>query len=537
MKKTFPSVLACLPLLLLAGCFDTKEEFTLNPDGSGKVTVESVCAPFQMDMTGEKKTPEQKLQAAIKNIFDNTKGVAAWRNVTYKQQDDGRIWFKGTAYFEDLNKVQFNGLAIMEFSLLKTNDGRLVLETQMKKEGQKKKTAAAKLSDAEMAAKIKEARANYQSSKPMLMGFLATLKQETVFHLPGAASQVSNFKTTSQGDLQINFSGTNMMAAMEALTASDDWWRQQVAASDNVVQDGPEMDDALNEKLFGQKAPVRAVIAAGAAKFDYATEVAAAQTEFAALQKQLGMASVVELAPPSQGGAFKSLKVGGVRWIFDSDDKNEVQPFGSPAGYTLAVVGELPGSVMEMSDGKVETALGSDGSNLLPEDEWDRKISSPRLSKDQSKVVFEVNLRPPGPGVKGFKEISGSLSYSVGEGSKDVNLGITEIKDGATGTALGASIESLKPGFGDDGSQDLELKLNLDPRDLISLTAIDAKGQKTVLQQNGYSGGNHQTTFTFAVKTALPANARLVAKVYAKVKNFEIPFKLSNLNLSGQPIH
>ena len=150
--------------------------------------------------------------------------------------------------------------------------------------------------------------------------------------------------------------------------------------------------------------------------------------------------------------------------------------------------------------------------------------------------MFEVKVSAPGAEVKGFKEISGSLKYSVGTGSKDVNLGITEIKDGATGSELGATIESIKPGFGNNAGQDIELKLNLDPVELISLTAIGADGQETVLKQNGYFGGNHQTTFTFSAKTELPAKSRLVAKVYAQVKNFEIPFKLSNLDLFGQPV-
>ncbi len=32
--------------VVLTGCFDTKEEYTLNPDGSGKVVVESRFLPI-----------------------------------------------------------------------------------------------------------------------------------------------------------------------------------------------------------------------------------------------------------------------------------------------------------------------------------------------------------------------------------------------------------------------------------------------------------------------------------------------------------
>jgi len=533
MKKFLPCALACASLLFLTGCFDTKEDFTLNPDGSGKVTIESIFAPFQLDMSEDKKTPEQKLQAAIATVLDNAKGVAAWRDVTYTQQDDGRIRFKGTAYFADLNKVEFQNLTMMNFSLQKTN-GTLVLESRMKKH-ETKKTAPAKLSDAEMTAKTKESRASYQSARPMAVGLLATLKQEAVFHLPGPARDVSNFKSTPAGDLQLRLAGTNMLTAMDVLTASDDWWRKQLAINDNPMRDGMDMDNEFNEKLFGQNGPVRAVIAGGAAKFDYATELAAAKKEFAALRKKLGAESTPELAPPAAGGDFKSLKVGGIRWVFETDNSNDIRPLNWTAGYTLSVIGELPGSVMAISGGKLETATGSDGSDLLPEKDWDRKISFPRLSKDQTKVVFEVNLATPGPAVKSFKEISGTLQYSVAGSSTNVDLGITEIKEGATGSALGATVKSVKPGFGDNGGQDIELEMKLEPDELISLSAIDADGQETVLKRTSYSGGNRQYDITFNSKTEIPVKSRLVAKLHSEVKQFEIPFKLSNLDLTGHP--
>ncbi len=541
MKRILPVVFAWLSLFLLTGCFDTQQEFTLNPDGSGKVVITSLCAPFQMDMAGEKKTPEQKLAESVKNLFENTKGVAGWRDVTYQQLEDGRLRFQGTAYFADLNKVEFNGLAVMEFTLVKTN-GALVLSTSMKKD-EKKKPAPAKLSESEMTAKIKEARASFQSGKPMLSGFLAGLQQSITFHLPGAVSEVANFKKSAAGDLQISFAGTNMIAAMESLVQNDDWWRKQLAVSDNVMQDGVEMDDEFNEKLFGQRAPVRAVIAAsGAAKFDYAAEVAVARKEFAALQKKLDAAdagsTATSDAPPAQGGDFKTLKVAGFRWVFPNGDKDEfeMRPFNESPGYALAVVGELPGAVLEVSEGKVTSAIAADGSDILPEKEWDRKINHPRLAKDRTRVLFEVKVAAPGVDVKGFKEIAGTLEYTVGSGTTNVDLGITELRAGAQGTALGAAIKEIKPSFGNKGGQDLEVDLNLAPSELISMTLVAADGTETVLKSNGYGGYGRKFSMTFQSKTDFPVTGRLVAKLHAEVKHYEIPFKLTNLNLLGQPM-
>ncbi len=540
MKRYALTTLALLPLLLLTGCFETDEEFTLNPDGSGKVAVTSLCAPFEMETSGEKKTPEQKLQDSVKNIFDNTKGVTAWRDVSYERQDDGRLKFKGTAYFADLNKLNLNALAIMEFTLVKTNGG-LVLSTQMKKDDGKPKPVE-KLSEAELTAKIKEARASFQSSKPMLTGFLSGMRQNAVFHLPGAVSQVTNFKQPAASDVQINFAGTNMITAMESLVQSDDWWRKQFAAGGDVMKDGLNMDDEFNEKLFGQKAPVRAVVAMGAAKFDYAAELAVAKKEFAVLEKKLDARTPKEAAeaeadaPSANGGDFKSLKVAGIRWVFPGKDKDDfnMRAFNEQAGWSVAVIGELPGAVLEVGKGEVTSAIGADGSDLLPEDKWQREIHFPRLSKDRTQVLFEAKVGSPGPAVKGFKEIAGTLEYTVGTDTTNVDLGVTEIKAGAKGTALGATVKEIKPSFGSKGGQDIVLELDLSPSELISMTVVAADGSETPLKQNGYGGNGHHYTITFQSKSDLPASARLVAKIHSNVKRFEIPFKLSNLDLMGQ---
>jgi hypothetical protein len=61
----------------LAGCFETKQEFTLNPDGSGKVVHES---KFQtMDLSDGKRGSDKQMKAAVAEIINEAKGVDAWR--------------------------------------------------------------------------------------------------------------------------------------------------------------------------------------------------------------------------------------------------------------------------------------------------------------------------------------------------------------------------------------------------------------------------------------------------------------------------
>ena len=220
------------------------------------------------------------------------------------------------------------------------------------------------------------------------------------------------------------------------------------------------MDEEVNALLFGTKAPVRATVSSlEAVQFNYDTELAAAKKEFAKIQKRLGT-SPVTVAPPAKGGTLKGLKVVGVKLVSESDKKREIRPFNDDASYTLALLAELPGSVLAITDKSgLDTAIADDGSDLLQESEWKRRFSFPKLSADKAAALLEAELKAPGPGVKGLKELSGHLQYSVAGGTKEIDLGFTELTAKAKGTELGAQIESIEEGWKKDGSQQMQLKL------------------------------------------------------------------------------
>lgn len=544
-KLLFPTArifrtLACLAATaLLAGCFETKDEFTLNPDGSGKVVHES---SFQnVNLSGDNDASPEALKEAIAKVIEAAKGVEAWRDVTFARLDDGRLHFKGTAYFKDLAQLDFPNQTMLEFDWKKAADDSLVLTLRTNKGDtkgtmriEKKPVDLTKLTPEERAVKLKEERAKFQQSKPMLAGFMGTMKHEVVLHLPGQLAERSNFTVDPSGALRIQFDGAKLLDAMSKLVDDDAWAAKNLGSFGG--QEKPAMDDEVNAFLFGSKAPVRAVVhAATQPTFDYATEVAAAKLEFAKIQKQLGTGPLV-IAAPAQGGAFTSLKVVGVQLVSETDKKREIRPFNEDAGFKLALLGEFPGSVLGVTEEcGLDTAIADDGSDLLPSDEWKRRISFPRLSADKSGVLFEAKLSPPGPGVKGLKELSGHLQYSVASATKEIDLGFTEVKAGASGTELGAKIESIGEGWKKDGSQQLELKLKIKKEGLKAVW-LKAANDKVLLVQRGYSGGGNSYSFTFESKTAFPADAHLIAEIYDQLQTYNVPFKLENLSLLGAPL-
>jgi hypothetical protein len=539
LPRLLTTAVAAAAAVLLTGCFDTKDELTLNPDGSGKAVHESSFQPI-MSLNGENDVTDAALKMAIAQLIENSKGVEAWRDVSFKRLDDGRIYFKGTAYFKDLSQFQPDQ-SIIEFDWKTTSGGGVLTlrtnknDSNNRKDGfhvEKKPVDYSKLSPEERAQKLKEERANFQRMKPMLSGILGMMKQDVVFHLPGKVAESSSFTTEPNGALRLQFDGAKLVEAMDKILNDDAWCMKNLGKMSSPEK--PEMDDETSALVFGSKGPVRASVSGNKAAFDYAAEVAAAKSEFARIKKQLG-ASPVEVAAPAQGGALKCIRVVGIRLVTETDKQREIRPFNYDAGYTLALLAEFPGSILGVTDDSgLDSAIADDGSNLLPNSEYKQRFHFPRLTKDKTGTILEAELLAPGPSVKGLRELSGHLKYNVAVASKEMDLGITEMKSGAQGTELGAQIKSISDGW-KKGSQKMELKLGIS-KDNLKAVYLMADGSRTELKQTGYSGGGNSYTFTYESTGLFPANGKLVVEYYAELQAFTVPFKLENITLLGTPM-
>ena len=516
--------------LLLASCYETKQEFTLNPDGSGKVVHE--CAFQNVNLMNDDLAGEDALKDAVRRLIENSKGVDAWSDVSFKQLDDGRIWFRGTAYFRKLGDLEIQDQSMMEFEWNPEADGKAVLSMRMKQDDEDNDEATNKeLNDEQRAAKIREERAQFRQSKPMLSAMMATLKQNVSFKLPGTFTESSNFSRGTMGTLDLAFCGTKMVEAMETLIEDDEW----MLANGFDQQDSPEFDGKLAALVFGEEAPVQATVSnATKPLFDYAAEVARAQKEAEKLAKQLGGVTV---AAPAQGGELKSIRVAGVRLAKDLPKALDLCPFHNEPGYTLAVLAEFPGGILDVTDKSAITkALASDGTDLIKgKHDWDRRLGFPKLSADKSSALFEVPLKLPPPSAKGIREISGVIEYLVAEGTKEIELGFTELKPGAKGRELGAEIKKIEDGWGDKGTQNIELKLRIGTATLKNAWLV-RKGVKTPLERRGHSGSDTLTTFTLEHEEAVPADATIVIEIHDDLKTYEVPFSLENLSLLGEPL-
>ena len=69
-------------LLLTTGCFDTKEDFTINPDGSGKVVHECTFQAVNLNMGNENEDPGKALTNAVREVLEKATGIEKEIDIT-----------------------------------------------------------------------------------------------------------------------------------------------------------------------------------------------------------------------------------------------------------------------------------------------------------------------------------------------------------------------------------------------------------------------------------------------------------------------
>jgi hypothetical protein len=123
----------------------------------------------------------------------------------------------------------------------------------------------------------------------------------------------------------------------------------------------------------------------------------------------------------------------------------------------------------------------------------------------------------------------------VADKTKDVDLGLTQFKKGATGKELGAQIQKLEASGFSEGKQELELRLNVAHEDVESVEFYDASGKRLDVSRAGYSSSGKVTELTFLMKGKFPAEGKIVARVFDEPKTYDAPFTISNIDLLGRP--
>ena len=517
-------------LLILNGCFELEEIFTLNPDGSGKVEVTAVFQGMDFSLNGsDDNDPQGKLISAVTALLEQSKGIDTWKNVTYNIKEDGRIFFQATAYFKDINKVELHNLGVIDVAFNSNKQGQLVLVLGDTKEDKTNDPAEPDaLNKEQLQKQITNAKMEYQQSINMARLMLADMKEKMIFHLPAKVIKATgSYQTEPDGAVSFAISGAVLLKEMDAIMQDDKRLAEIIKSGDDPMEDAPIT-------------PVKILLEPSSQPlFNYQKELAKAQADYQRTQKKLGMIPTIAPSDEKMSGAvtLTNVRIGGVRLITESDQDEGIRPFNYDQGYTLSVVADLTGSITQVREACITKATTDTGTDLLPENEWDRKIHFTTLTENKKHIVFDVNLNVPDKKVKGLKEVSGHLDCLIANSTEKVNLGFEKLAEGAKGKLHQAKITKLtkEKNWSDELVHVLEFQLKLSRYMIKNVMFQSADGSEIETKSGSTMYGDNSTTFEYNRKIPFPPDTRIVIEVYQNAQKQKVPFKLENLNLLGQP--
>lgn len=271
--------LTLLPLciaLLMCGCYESDDEFTVNADGSGKVEFSRIIKLGANPMGGPAGgDPEEMLRASVTELLRQWQGVEGWKDVTFSLMEDGRGEVRGTAYFPDISAFSTGQevAALKNVTLVRDGDQSLRILFDEQDDGEASGEGAgekAQLSEEEIKKAILAKRAEYQAQKPMMAMFLGDLKIVRRFRVPGRITKVGILRKDSDSQAVYSLEGERLLEGLDEAMMDDRLMREEVLSSSSQEDIPP----SLEEKIFGEKGPALIETEGPFADlFDYRAEV------------------------------------------------------------------------------------------------------------------------------------------------------------------------------------------------------------------------------------------------------------------------
>ncbi len=571
MMRTLFRGLMVMPLLLLAaGCLQSDEEFTLNPDGSGKVTVSLRTLPMNLFIRlgpDQDSVPDFDLLARQEagRTLTRAQGVEAWKDVSYGLGEDGWFWLKGTAYFKDVNTYRTDGSGEMgqasaqtglaaTIKFAKTADGGCELRMEKKEDGGKAPEKASTLTAEEVKAKVRFEKMKFAAVQPRLAAMMGDFKIKRTYHLPGAAAEVEGFTPGATPDTVIfAFDGDSLQKAMTQAAKDDALWEAEVRKAPRGPGDGMQ--------IFGSLAPwakvlPKAVVKGGAKpQFDYAAEVAAAKPDWQKMRADLqavtdqGMnasssrtaaaggkagaaaappaATAAELAKPLQNVRLSRISLELLKENWRGNNKVEMTEGDS---YDLTLYADVPPGVIQVTKATLEAADTATGVSLLKEHQNTHAYKS---NPNGNTVQISCSLKLPPPDAVSIKEIRGTLTLMGSNGTREEDLGLVETKKDAKGEKRNLLVRKAET---QNGQVQLEFELEADRKELAELKILDENGNKLNFFNAGEGSSNRKLTRTLISQgkpEALPAKVRVIAVIRNEVQEVSAPFSIKDVPVYG----
>ncbi len=264
-------LLLALFTLAFPSCYERSLRGIINPDGSGRVLVET---DYLITITDPQKAKPDSVLSAGRQIaadfINSTHGVDAWSDVAVTEPSPGHIHIVAVAYFPNISKLRFD--LPLVFGWEKRNDGSYAFTITRERNPQ---TLPPKLSDAEIQTQVKQAQTRYKDQQADLKTALNAFKQTIAFTMPG---EVTTFHQLTRDDqtLSIIFDGKKIGPALDKFMADDAAIAAAIKSGDSLMSN----DDMLLESMYGHKGAIEATVKVAADAvpfFNYRLESKTAQ--------------------------------------------------------------------------------------------------------------------------------------------------------------------------------------------------------------------------------------------------------------------
>lgn len=279
----------CLSLaVLLTGCVDQEQKFTVNPDNSGKFesTIIAQVDPQQLAGLGAAGAGKDIGRQILIQLIKGTKGVDLWTNLSHSQTPEGRTKITATGYFPDINKLKMSTgteQAAGSSALVATRDGdQWVFEIGLPESADEKPAPAdTKKTPQQIKAAVQQAQQQWQATKGFLAPMLKEARMQTALTLGGVIKEVRGFTKKDDNTAVLDFDGEKILAAIDKLVMDPQQAEAAAAEGRDLMtrlRDQEALQKVVMESLTDGSGMPKVVATPGEPVFDYKAEVEKARS-------------------------------------------------------------------------------------------------------------------------------------------------------------------------------------------------------------------------------------------------------------------
>ena len=294
-------LLLIISACLLAGCIEIHQQLTLNPDRSARLRLTLRLDPAKLDTESleghfdfdhELRQAEESMRELTSSIMENATGVDAWTDHQFEKDPAGVITTSITGYIPDLQAFRLIAgedadLPNVYYRFSHQEDRQSV---RLCLQGINDYQAPAKrpeISNDEADTLAERLQRQYADEEEGMRFMLEPMILHTDLRLPGPLTSAQNLRRLSSREARLTLAGKQLLALHKNVLANEALLRQLVKRGWNLEQPMPLPEKDMNQRLFGQHAPVQVTWRPSTRPlFDYTRELARARQSPAGVAPQ-----------------------------------------------------------------------------------------------------------------------------------------------------------------------------------------------------------------------------------------------------------